>query len=185
MVGEVSGYLSGLFGLGLATYTGVLTGNTVVPLWKQSRRILPPLFAGSAMASAASLFDMMFEHHRATRITYTYGLVGRSAELAAGIALERKAREIPAVARPLSRGWIGLLWRGAAALTAASLVTMLLPRQTRRKRLVAGALGTAGSVMMRFAVHHAGAATTRDPRAAFHQQRAEVKSEPVRAPSIR
>ena len=49
---------------------------------------------------------------------------------------------------------------------------MLLPRQSRKKRIISGLLGTAGSIMLRFAVHYAGAKSARDPRASFHQQRA-------------
>ena len=36
-VGEAFGYASGLFGMGLASYTGVLLGNTAVPLWQHLR----------------------------------------------------------------------------------------------------------------------------------------------------
>ncbi len=37
---------SGLFGLGLAGYTGVLVGNTTVPVWQQAREYLPVLVSG-------------------------------------------------------------------------------------------------------------------------------------------
>ena len=81
--GEISGIASGLAGLGLATYTGVLVSNTAVPVWQESRRVLPILFGASAMASAGSLFDLLFEDPQARRITYTFGTIGRVAELAA------------------------------------------------------------------------------------------------------
>src|SRR5690348_16373136 len=54
LLGEVTGYAAGAFGLALAGYTGVLVGNTAIPVWNQSRRILPVLFYGSAMSSVAS-----------------------------------------------------------------------------------------------------------------------------------
>ncbi len=172
LVGEVAGYSSGVFGAALATYTGVLVANSAIPLWQEARRILPILFGASAMASSASIFELLFEDPRARRITFVYGLVGRTAELAASVVMERQVSQVPKVAEPLKSGLTGIAWTAASVLTAASLVTMLLPRQSRKKRIVSGLLGTAGSIMLRFAVHYAGVKSARDPRAAFHQQRA-------------
>jgi formate-dependent nitrite reductase membrane component NrfD len=175
-IGDFFGFASGLFGLALSTYTGVLLGNTAVPLWQQSRRILPVLFGASAMASAGSIFDMLIENRRERRITYTFGTLGRAAELAAAVAMERQAAQVPLVARPLKSGVGGFLWKAATVLTAASLVTSLLPHRTRKKRVIAGVLGTAGSLALRYAVHQAGVASARDPRATFHQQRSPAIS---------
>jgi len=123
------------------------------------------------MASAGSLFDVLSPDPASRRITYTFGTVGRAAELAAAIAMERRAARIPVVAQPLKTGASGTLWRTAAVLTGASLITSLLPNQTRRKRVIAGALGTAGSIALRFAVHRAGFSSARDPQATFQLQR--------------
>jgi formate-dependent nitrite reductase membrane component NrfD len=172
LVGEAAGYSAGVFGAALATYTGVLVANSAVPLWQEARRILPILFGASAMASSASVFDLLFEDPRTRRITFAFGLVGRTAELAAGMAMERQVSQVPRVGLPLKTGLTGIAWTTASVLTAASLVTMLLPRQDRRKRVIAGLLGTAGSILLRFAVHYAGARSARDARASFHQQRA-------------
>jgi formate-dependent nitrite reductase membrane component NrfD len=172
-IGEAAGYGSGLAGLVLATYTGVLVSNTAVPVWQASRRMLPVLFGASATVSAGALYDLLYEHPRASRITYTFGLAGRVAELAAVIALERVVADVPTVARPLRRGVSGVLWRTATVLNAASLVTMLLRGQTRRGRLISGVLGLAGSLTLRFAVHEAGKASALDPLASFRRQRAQ------------
>jgi len=51
----------------------------------------------------------------------------------------------------------------------------------RRQRVIAGALGTAGSLLLRFAVHHAGIASSRDPRAVFRQQTPAL--EPQKSPN--
>lgn len=172
-IGESSGFASGLFGMGLATYTGVLVGNSAIPVWQASRRILPVLFGASAMASAGSLFNLFSDDPRERRITHTFGTVGRIAELTAGIVMEKQASRLPGVGRPLRSGLSGFLWRAATVLTAASLITSLLPKSTRKKRVVAGVLGTAGSLALRYAVHTAGTASARDPRATFHSQRAQ------------
>ncbi len=168
-IAEVGSFLAGA---GLATYTGVLVANTAVPLWQESRRTLPLLFGASAIASSASLLDLIAEDSAARRITYSFGLVGRAGELAAGLAMDRQVSKLPSVAIPLKTGLTGLAWKAATIVTAASLVTMILPHQNRRKRVISGALGTAGSLILRFAVHYAGARSARNPRASFHQQRA-------------
>lgn len=170
-IGEAFGFASGVFGMGLATYTGVLVGNSAIPLWQSSRRILPLLFGASAVASAGALFELLPGSPQERRITFTFGTMGRVAELAAAVAMEKRVARAPRVARPLRRGLSGFLWRAATLLTGASLIMSLLPRTSRKKRVVAGVLGAAGSLALRYAVHTGGVASARDPRATFHSQR--------------
>ena len=172
LIGESSGLGSGVFGLGLATYTGVLVGNSAIPVWETSRRILPILFGASAVASAASLLDLFSDDPRERRIIYTFGTAGKVAEITAAIAMQKQASRVPEVGRPLRSGLSGFLWKAATVLTGASLIASLLPRSTRKKRIIAGALGTAGSLALRYAVHAAGQASARDPRTTFHFQHA-------------
>ena len=103
-VGEAAGYSSGVFGAALATYTGVLVANSAIPLWQEARRILPILFGASAMASSASMFELLFEDERARPITYVYGLVGRTAELVASVAMERQVSQVPRSCRTAQDG---------------------------------------------------------------------------------
>lgn len=98
-------------------------------------------------------------------------MAGQAAVLAAGVVMEKQATAVPRVGRPFRRGLSGLLWRSAQVLTAASLVL-------RKKSVAAGALGLAGSLLLRFAVEHAGAASVRDPRASFHLQRSVTEARP-------
>ena len=170
-VGEVTGYGAGLFGLALAGYTGVLVGNTAVPVWQQSRRILPLLFFASAISSAASLLELTYHESRANKIVTSFGRAGRILELAAAHAMEREAARVPRVAKPLREGLSGVLWKSATLLTAASLVVSLLPPSSKAKRRTAGILGTLGAVCLRMAIHQAGSASASDPRASFQQQR--------------
>ncbi|MGH9609257.1 MAG: NrfD/PsrC family molybdoenzyme membrane anchor subunit [Bryobacteraceae bacterium] len=162
-LGEACGYIAGIFGAGLATYTGVLVANTAVPVWQESRRMLPVLFAASAMSSLGSVFEMCVEDAEERGIAKTFGTLGIAAELAAGIVMEKQASSVARVGRPFRRGFSGLLWRSAQILTAASLLV--------RNRSAAGALGIAGSLLLRFAVERAGTASARDPRASFHLER--------------
>ncbi|SRR5579884_3115155 len=166
-----AGYAAGLFGMALATYTGVLVSNTAVPLWNASRKVLPVLFAASAVTSAGSLFELFDQDEDEARVTRAFGSVGKLAEIAASVIAEQHASQVARVGRPFQRGFSGFLWRTAAVLTAGSVVMNLLPRPTRGKRLASGILGTVGSLLMRFALEQAGNASARDPRASFHSQR--------------
>jgi formate-dependent nitrite reductase membrane component NrfD len=171
-IGHVCGYMAGIFGAGLATYTGVLVGNTAVPVWQASRKVLPILFGTSAMSSVGAFFELTVENAEERRLTKIFGTVGQTAELVAAAVMERKAAVVPRVARPLRHGIGGFLWRSAMLLTGAGLVLGLLPHRTRNRRIAAGLIGTAGSALMRSSIEHIGTASARDARATFHQQRA-------------
>jgi formate-dependent nitrite reductase membrane component NrfD len=170
--GRIAGIGAGILGLPLATYTSVLIATTAVPVWQQSRRILPLLFGASSMAALAAVLELMDLNDHERRISGYFGTVGRVTELAAGAVMEREVERVPQVARSLHDGVAGALWTAAKVATASSLVISLLPRQTRGKRIAAGVLGTVGAICLRFAVFHAGRASALDPRATFHQQRA-------------
>ena len=95
-IGQDAGYLSGAFGMLLATYTGVLVSNTAVPVWQASRRVLPILFGASAMASVGSVFEISGGDPSERRVTKAFGTVGQLAEIAAGFVMERQASMVPA-----------------------------------------------------------------------------------------
>jgi hypothetical protein len=171
-IGEVCGYISGVFGAALATYTGVLVSNTAIPVWQESRRWMPVLFAASGASTAGSIIDMTYNGKTGYGIGRIFGTAGRIAEIAASLQVERAASTVPKVGEALHRGGPGLLWRTATVLTVASLALSLIPSRSRKRAIAAGLLGAAGSLCMRFAVHYIGNASARDPRASFQQQRA-------------
>lgn len=171
-LGELLGYKAGVFGLGLATYTGVLIANSAIPIWQESRRALPVLFGTSALASLGCTFDIFSENAEERGITNVIGNIGRAGEVVAGIIMEHHASAVPRVGRPFKRGWSGVMWRSAEMLTLASLIVSFLPNRTRQKRVSAGVLGTLGSLLLRYTVEHFGTVSARDSRASFHHQRA-------------
>jgi hypothetical protein len=63
------------------------------------------------------------------------------------------------------------MWQSGTILTAASLLVTIMPGKSRKKRIAAGVLGTLGSALMRFSIAALGAASARDPRASFDQQK--------------
>ncbi|MFN2556187.1 MAG: NrfD/PsrC family molybdoenzyme membrane anchor subunit [Nitriliruptorales bacterium] len=178
-VGDVAGQFAGLLGMPLAGYSAVLLANTAVPAWQGARRSLPLLFQASGMVGAASLLDLLdLDEHEAAVVRW-FGITGRLGELLAGHWVEREVGRVEQAARQYHEGLAGSLWKAAKVATAASLLTSLLPGSSRSKRALAGLLGTAGSVSLRFAVFHAGRRSARDPRATFHQQRAGLGASEV------
>jgi formate-dependent nitrite reductase membrane component NrfD len=164
---DVAGIGSGIFGVPLTSYTGVLLVGTAVPLWQGARRTLPVLFSASGAAAAASAFDLLPARDRGAAAMHRVGMVAKITELALTVALEAEVARAPRVAIPLRTGLSGALWRAAQGMTAASLGLSLLKRHR-----AAGALGAAGSLLLRFALLSAGRRSARDPRAASAQQRA-------------
>ncbi len=170
-VSDGAALLSGVMGLPLCTYTGVLVANTAVPVWQGTRRALPVLFAASGAAGAASLLELWPPGGPGDRVVHRFGTLGKALELALTFVVEREAAAVPEVARPFRRGASGALWRACQALSAASLACSLLGRRASSRRAT-GILGTLGAVALRFAIVQAGRASARDPRATHAQQRA-------------
>ena len=159
---RAAGIAAGLAGLPLSGYTAVLIANTAVPIWQEGRAALPPLFAASAAVSAASAMELIDLGRRERRAVRRMAVIGKAAELAADFALEKAVAK---TGEPLHRS---PLWKAAKICTAASLVLSL----TKRARVLAGILGTAGALATRFAIHFAGKTSSRDPQATFALQRA-------------
>jgi len=156
-----AGIGAGLLGMPLATYTGVLLGNTAIPLWIETRRCLPFLFAASGVASLASIFELMPLNAHERLIVFRFGLAGRLAEIAASAAVENAAHRRPGLAKPLRDGFSGTLWNTATVCVVASLVVSVLPFGSRRQRLASGVLGTVGGACLRFAIFYAGKRSAR------------------------
>lgn len=171
-LGDAAGQVAGLLGMPLAGYSAVLVSNTAVPAWQGARRALPLLFTASGMVGAASLLDLLDLDEHEAAVVRLFGVAGHVGELLAGHAVEREVGQVERAARPYHEGTAGSLWKAAKLATAASLLVSVLPGSSRPKRVLAGLLGTAGSLSLRFAVFHAGRRSARDPRATFHQQRA-------------
>jgi formate-dependent nitrite reductase membrane component NrfD len=170
-LGRLAGFTAGLLGIPLTGYTGVVLSNTVIPAWHDARREWPVLFVASSMTGAASLLDILDLSRREHRVVRTFGLLGKAAEAVSARCVERRIAQVPATAHPFRRGRASLLWRAAQLLGIASLVTALLPRQTRKKRIASAVMGTASSLCVRFASLEIGMASSQNPCAAFGQQR--------------
>lgn len=151
---------SAIAGSMLSTYTGVLVGNTAVPLWNATRRALPVWFAASSAASLASILELV-----TPRRPRSYVIGAKLAELVGRAVVGDAAREAD-VAAPLHEGRAATLWKAARWLSVASLAGTLLGRPR-----LAGLLGTTAGLLSRFAFVEAGHSSAADPRATFEPQR--------------
>lgn len=169
-LGEMCGIIAGLLGLPLAAYTGVLLVQTAVPLWKN--RLWSVLALCSGTAASSSFLEMLPLNAKESRAVELFGIIGKLGEILIASQIEREAARVERVARPLHDGLTGLLWQGAKVLTVASALASIVPGHSRKKRVIAGVLGTAAGLCVRFAYFFAGKRSARDPRATFEQQHA-------------
>jgi Polysulfide reductase len=152
--------VSGLLGPAMASYTGALVADSVVPVWHEARHELPLVFAASSAAAAGGMAAALTpaEHARPAR---RLGIVGAIAELITHRAMQKRMGNL--VAEPYTKGEAGRYAKvGQAALLTGSAL-MLLAGRKRAGAVAAGALLTAGSWCTRFAVYHAGKASAADP----------------------
>src|SRR5437762_12418437 len=59
VVAEILIFGSAIFGMLLATYTGVLIGATAIPAWSLHHRLLPIHFGAAGLGSAAALLELL------------------------------------------------------------------------------------------------------------------------------
>ena len=156
-----------LAGAALTTYTGVLVGNTAVPVWKATRVALPVLFAASAGASAASVLELVgASTSRERAVVRRFALATKAAHRRCRECRGRPQRRDAVTSAPrCAKAPRDKLWRGARLLKAASFVASAIPTRGTLVPRLAGALGTAAGFAMRFAILAAGRASAAEPRA--------------------
>ena len=167
---RVAEVAAGLLGPPLATYTGVLIGDTAMPAWHAAGRELPMLFAGGAAASAGGLASIVTPAAEA----------GPARRLAVGGALlelgtaEVMRRRLGPLGETLDEGDAGRWSRVAKATGVAGVLLLGLGGRRRAAAAAGGALLLASSACQRFAVFRAGVASANDPRYTVGPQRERV-----------
>lgn len=160
-----SGLLSALFGLGMATYTGVLIGATAIPVWNRNIDSLPVHFALSGLGAGASAIQLMGQED--SRALNMLGIAASLGETLEGVKLETTSH--PAN-EPLKKGSSGIITRLGGLLTGPLPLALRLAAafagERRSKQLVriAAASTIAGSFFTRVGWVRAGHASARDYR---------------------
>ncbi|MBA3608469.1 MAG: polysulfide reductase NrfD [Chthoniobacterales bacterium] len=149
-------------GLGLATYTGVLLGATVIPAWFLHRVLLPIHFGTAGLGCAAATLELLgFQ----IRQLFLLGMLAAMIETLLWIWLELDKHG--AGDRALHEGRAGWLIRGGEILCGP------LPLLLRLTNLVpfAALSFLLGALLSRFGWIEAGRVSGRDPEAVFSTQR--------------
>jgi len=156
--------LSGLFGLGLATYTGVLLGATAIPVWYENARILPAHFAASGVGAAVSLLEL--KGHATNPALNTLGIASALTETVVGAALEFDKKPALAPLKSGKSGWItriGGILSGPVPLILRLVAGSSGTERSIRLRRLAAASAVAGSLLTRQAWVQAGRASAENP----------------------
>ena len=162
---STSGLLSALFGLGMASYTGVLIGATAIPVWNENIDSLPIHFALSGLATAVSTLQLM--GHENSRSLNLLGVAASAGETFEGVKLELAPK--PAN-EPLKKGVSGVITRlggvlsGPVPLGLRLAATFTSEQVSQRLVRTAAAATVAGSFLTRLGWIRAGHASARDYR---------------------
>jgi hypothetical protein len=162
IVENAAGALAAATGLLMASYTGVLIGATVVPVWNQNIGTLPLHFAASGMNSAVSILELLGGGEN--RALNLLGIGASAYEVYEGFELEMKRDR---VSEPLHKGWSGAIVRAGGVLSGpVPLGLRLAYTFTGNKglRRAAAWSSIAGSLLTRYGWVHAGRASAKDHR---------------------
>lgn len=152
-IGTLSGVAAAATGAVMATYTGVLLGATVVPVWNTHVKLLPMHFAASSLGSAVSLLELRGHRNAALQSLALGAAIFESISM---IALETgDDRETAPLRNPLTT-------LGAVLSGPVPLVMRLFGGKSKKARRVAAAATLAGSLITRFAWVQAGKTSAKD-----------------------
>ena len=152
----------------LASYTGALLGNTVVPTWEAGRGHLSYLFVSSASLAAggAAMLTTPVTETRPARLLATAGVVGDV------VTMHRMKESMhPLEAEPLETGRAGTLLTWAERLAIAGGIGTVLGGRNRYLAAASGAALLASSALTRFGVLYAGLESVKDPRRVVEPQK--------------
>jgi hypothetical protein len=162
LVENASSLLAAATGLVMSSYTGVLIGATVIPVWNENVGTLPLHFAASGLNSAVSLLEVL--GHDNSRALNMLGIGASAYEVYEGFELETKRNRVN---EPLHKGWSGAIVRAGGVLSGPVPLALRFAYAVsgnKKLRRAAAWSSIAGSLLTRFGWVHAGRASARDHR---------------------
>jgi len=102
-----------MFGLFVASYTGVLLSSTAVPIWARAKHMLGPLFLTSGLSTGLAALSLILSFGRDKGQRDTLERLDRAEMITTGTELGLLAALIPTLgplARPLFKGKTGMLF---------------------------------------------------------------------------
>ena len=168
-IGDGAAVLSGVAGLGMATYTGVLLGATSIPVWSKHVAILPMHFGASSTGTAVSLLEL--RGHEAPALN-AVGIAAASFETLTGARIELTG---DLESEPLRRGASRTMARVGGVLSGPlPLLLRVVGGRSKKIRRLAAVSTIAGSVITRLAWVAAGRASALDPGPALQLERGDA-----------
>jgi hypothetical protein len=160
LIENAAGMLAAASGRVMASYTGVLVGATVIPVWNKHVGSLPMHFAASGLNSAVSILELM--NHDDSRALNILGLAASGYEIAEGALIELDRDRTN---RPLQHGRSGFFVRLGGLLSGPVPFTLRIAYAltgNKKLRRAAALSSLAGSLLTRFGWVEAGKASARD-----------------------
>ena len=172
-----------LFGMVVASYTGVLLAATAVPVWARARNILGPLFFTSGLSTALAAISFILSLGRNNKNTQDRleraELIAETTELGLISALPPT---LGPLGKPLFTGRNGILFLGGTTVAGnvapllLRLVWKVMRKSTPREvNIVASLLVLIGGLILRYVWIDAGRKSADDPDATHYYNSIEWK----------
>lgn len=119
--------IGAMFGLFVASYTGVLLSSTAVPIWGRAKRLLGPLFLTSGLSTGLSALSLILALGRSKKRQDTLERLDRAEMVTTATELGLIAALVPTLgplSKPLFKGKTGTLF--TIGTIAAGLLSPLL-----------------------------------------------------------
>lgn len=171
-IGRPARVASAVLGLPLGTYTAALLANTAVPVWHESRTMLPFVFA-SASAATAGAAALVTTPAGAAAPARRLTVGGGAASLVLMQAMEHRLGDLKQAYRT---GRAGALKRASVVLTAAGAGIAAAAGRRRLGAVAGGALVLAGAACERFSIFRAGFQSADDPAQTVGPQRRGIEA---------
>lgn len=164
-----------LFGIVVASYTGVLLAATAVPVWARARTILGPLFFTSGLSTALAAISFILSLDSGSRNKNALERLERAEIIAATTELGLISALVPtlgSLGKPLFKGRDGALLLGGTV--GSGLIAPLLLRlgwkvagksTPREVNIIASLLILVGGLVLRYVWIDAGRKSADDPQA--------------------
>jgi formate-dependent nitrite reductase membrane component NrfD len=175
--------IGSVFGLFVASYTGVLLSSTAVPVWARARHILGPLFLSSGLSTALASLSLLLSLGRSKQDTLERLDSAEMITIATELGLiSTLPRVLGPLARPLFKGWVGELFM--AGTMGSGLIVPLFTRLgwklTRKPmpgalNIVTSLMVLVGGLILRYTWIVAGRASADDPQATHYYNAVERK----------
>jgi hypothetical protein len=166
VLGNIAETFSCATALPLATYTGVLIGSSVIPVWNHNIETLPVHFGMSGLNSGVSILELL--GHDRSHALNLLGIGASAMETYEGFHVEFKREH--EINRPLKEGLSGWLTRLGGLLSGPVPLALRIAaeftgsRNSRKLRRAAAASSIAGSLATRVGWVKAGRESAKDWR---------------------